>query len=157
MTLQYRIRSKYEDQRWWHRAQLCAEFLLSSIDRWCRSDAEFPIQPVIAGMLYLYSPRSDPDQFSQHGLCAQLSEIVRMPQAEYRLTWPGREEAHGEALIVALTKILAEAVQSWTDRGIEDPSSETVAKRVIEEMMEQQYVVFHHYQTTRRDLNPWGI
>lgn len=157
MTLQYRIRSKYEDERWRHRVFLCENFLLETIDYWCRTDAAFPTNAVVAGILYLFSPRCDPFQLSPQRLRERLGELAGVPEKEYRLTWRQREASQAEALIASLGAIIAEAVESWIEHGIAEPSSSSIAQRIAEEIVAQQYVVFHHYQATRRDINPWGI
>ena len=157
MTLQYRIRPKYEDQRWQHRVTLCGKLLLETIDRWCLTDAQFPVRSVVAGVLYLFSPRCDPYQLPSHRLCEWLANVVETPEREYQLAWPHCEESQAEAAVLSLTAILDEAVELWTDRGIKSPSAGAMAQRIAEEIVAQQYVVFHHYESTCRDINPFGI
>jgi hypothetical protein len=156
VTLQYRIRSKYQDQLWRQRIYLCERLLSDAIDRWCLSDGEFPKQPVVAGVLYLFSPRCEPLELSSHRLCERLGKVIGTPEEEYRMTWPRREEPQGQALIASLSVIVVDAVESWCGRGVE-PSSVRLAESLVEEVVAQQYVVFHHCETTRRDINHWGI
>lgn len=155
MTLQYRIRSKYEDRLWRQRVYLGEQLVLDAFDRWCLSDAEFPTRSVVAGVLYLFSPRCDPFKLSPYRLGERLGGVVGTPAEEYRATWPGRTEAQGRALIDALTAGIETAVSSWDGGG--GPSCGSLAEGAVGEIVAQQYVVFHHCETTRRDTNPWGI
>jgi hypothetical protein len=157
MTLQYRIRPKYEDQRWKHRVCLCDKLLSDAMDHWCREDAEFPTRHVVAQVLYLFSPRCEPFELSPYRICERLGDLVETPEGEYQIAWPRREESQSKALIASLSAIVAGAVESWTDRGAGYPSSGELAERLAEEILAQRYVIFHHCQSTRRDINHWGI
>ena len=64
MTLQYRIRSKYQDQLWRQRVYLCELRVADANNRWCRSEEDFPIQRVVAGVLLFFSPRCEPFEIS---------------------------------------------------------------------------------------------
>lgn len=155
MTLQYRIRSKYEDEKWQQRIYLCNNLLLEAIDQWCRADAEFPTRNIVAGVLYLFSPRCYPFGPSPYRLCEQLSEVVS-PEAEYQLTWPNRDESQSAELIAALSMGVTRAVDLW-NAGRDRPSSVELTEYLVGEIVAFQYVVFHHYETTLRDINHWGI
>ncbi len=130
MTLQYRIRSKYQDQLWRQCVYLCERLLSDAIDRWCLSDSEVPIQPLVAGVLHLFSPRCEPSQLSPYRLCERLGKFVGTPAEEYRLTWPRHEESQGQALIASLSAIVARAVSSWNDSGT-NPSSNPLAELIV--------------------------
>lgn len=157
MTLQYRIRPRYEDERWRQRVDLCDRLVSEAIDGWCRSEAEFPTRDIVAGVLYLFSPRCEPSGLTPYRLGERLGEIAESPENEYRRAWPRREESQGHALIASLSAIIAGAVESWADRGVAASSSRDLVERLAEEIVAQQYVIFHHDQTTRRDINHWGI
>lgn len=157
MTLQYRIRSKYEDELWRQRVYLCEKLLEEAYDKWCRSDDPFPTTSFVAGVLYLFSPRCDPYRISPHRVNRQVAEVVDAPEVEYHLTWPKREPEQAAALVAALTGIMNEAIQSWEQPDSEVAAGGSVSKRLVEEIVTQQYVIFHHKETTRRDLNHWGI
>lgn len=157
MTLQYRIRSKHEDETWRERVYLCDKLLLEAVDEWCRSDDEFPARGVVAGVLYLFSPRCYPFELSPYRLRERLGEIVGTPEDEYRRAWPRRNVSECAGLVASLFGIVADAVESWYLRGVGDPPSGWLAERLAEEIVARRYVIFHHYETTRRDLNHWGI
>jgi hypothetical protein len=157
MTLQYRIRSKWEDELWRHRIYLCDKLLQDCLDQWCRSNAPFPIRIVVTDVLYLFSPRCYPFSLAQYQLAEQLAGLVASAENEYRMTWPERDEPEGVALIASLTGIVTRAVESWSDRGLGSLSSGEVAEQLAAEIVARQYVVFHHNETTKRDLNHWGI
>jgi hypothetical protein len=112
---------------------------------------------VVAGILYLFSPRCEPLELSPYRLCEWLGRIVGTPEEEYQLAWPRRAESQGHALIASLSAIIAGAVKLWGDHGVGNPSSGVLAEQLAEEIVAQKYVIFHHCQTTRRDLNHWGI
>src|SRR5262249_16795490 len=134
------------------------KFLSETIDQWCRSDTVFPTPSVVAGVLYLFSPRcGDPCDQSPHRLAETLGKIVGTPESEYLQAWPHRDESLRKALITALTAIVEESVKPWTDGSDPDPSSGSLARRMVEQIVAQQFVVFHHRETTRRDVNHWGI
>lgn len=157
MTLQYRIRPKYEDERWRQRVYLSETLLSDAIDQWCRSGTEYPVWGVVARILYLFSPRCEPFNLSPYRLYEWLGQIVGTPEHEYQLAWPRRPASQGRALITSLSTIMVGAVQSWTDHGLGNSSSKGLAEQLAAEFVAQKYVVFHHCQTTRRDPNPWGI
>ena len=95
MTLQYRIRSKYWDQVLRQRVYLCEHLVADAYNRWCLSADEFAIQSVVAGTLFLFSPRCEPFELSRYQVGEQLAVAVGTPEDEYRLTWPKRDEAQG--------------------------------------------------------------
>lgn len=157
MTLQYRIRSRYHDERWRKRIRLCNELILQTTDMWCRDDADYPTQQVVARILYLFSPRCEPNNLSNPHLLKRLKEIVGAPTHEYESTWPKRPRSAAQELIHSLITILDDAVHAWTDGGLHDPVIETVVQQIVDEIVGRQYVIFHHKETTRRDNNHWGI
>jgi hypothetical protein len=157
MTLQYRIRSKDEDERWRQRIYLCDKLLRDAIDWWCRTDSVFPTYDVVGSVLYLFSPRCDPFELSPYRLVERFGGIIGTPETEYRLAWPRRSTAEADSLIAALAAIVAGAVRTWIERGVGDPSTGEVADRLAEEIVARRYVSFHHRETTRRDVNHWGI
>lgn len=110
----------------------------------------------MAGTLYLFSPRCQPYDVSPYRLCARLTDLIGSAEEEYRRTWPRRTDAEAGALIASLTDPLKWAVERWSDGG-EEPSCVALAEKLVREIVAQQYVVFHHYETTRRDNNHWGI
>jgi hypothetical protein len=146
MTLQYRIRSKYQDQLWRQRVYLCEKLVADANDRWCRSDEDF-----------LFSPRCEPFEMSPHRLCERLDTIAGTPEDEYRLSWPKRDESQSAELIAALSMGVTRAVESWSEGSDKGPSSVELAEYLGGEIVARQYVVFHHCETTRRDINHWGI
>jgi hypothetical protein len=157
VTLQYRIRSKYQDQLWRQRVYLCEQLVADAYDRWCRSDEDFPNQRVVAAALFLFSPRCTPFELSPYRLCPRLATVTGTPEDEYRLTWPKREESESAELIAALSTGVTRAVELWRDGRDKGPSSVELAEYLVGEIVARQYVVFHHYETTRRDINHWGI
>ena len=157
MTLQYRIRSKYQDQLWRQRVYLCEQLVVDAYDRWCRSDEDFPIQCVVAGALFLFSPRCEPFEMSPYRLCERLATLASTPENEYRLTWPKRDESQSAELIAALSMGVTRAVELWREGSDRGPSSVELAEYLVGEIVARQYVVFHHCETTRRDINHWGI
>ena len=157
MTLQYRIRSKYQDQLWRQRVYLCEQLVSDIYDRWCRSDEDFPVRRVVAGVLYLFSPRCEPFVVSPYLLCERLSNTIGEPEDEYRLTWPRHEESQSAELIAALSSGITKAVEVWSEGGDNGPSSIELAEYLVGEIVALQYVVFHHCESTRRDINHWGI
>jgi hypothetical protein len=157
MTLQYRIRLKYQDQRWDHRIYLCDKLLSEAVDLWLREDAEFPTRSIVAEILYLFSPRCEPFELPTYCLRRRLAEVVGTAEWEFQTAWPNRGLAQADALIVSLATIIGVVVESWTERGSQDSTSGGLTNRIVEELLAQQYVVFHHCETTRRDINHWGI
>jgi len=157
VTLQYRIRSKYQDQLWRQRVYLCQQLLSDAYDRWCRSDEAFPLRGVVAGVLFLFSPRCEPFEMSPYRLCERLIGVVGAPEDEYRMTWPQRDESQGTELIAVLSMGVTRAVELWGEGDDKGPSSVELAEKLVREVVAQQYVVFHHYETSRRDVNHWGI
>lgn len=77
MTLQYRRRSKYQDELWRGRVYLCERLMSEAVNQWYLSGGEFPTQPVVAGVLYLFSPRCEPLELSPYHLVERLGKIMR--------------------------------------------------------------------------------
>ena len=151
MTLQYSPRSMWEDRKWWQRVRLCKCLLIETADWWCRSDEEFPISDTVTAVLYLFSPRADPLSISESNLRSFLTTVVQDAGDEYALAWPSRAENLCTPLIDAISKIIGDAERAWTSGSMVDPSIEMVNQQVVDTVVEQKYVVFHHNQTTRRD------
>ena len=152
MTLQHRRRNQWEDQTWRERIRLSNAFLTEVVDWWCRSDEDFPIDDVIAGILFLFSPRCYPLGMSDFELLEQVCEVVDSPSDEYSKTWPKRGDDQRTEMVEALSQILVEAVKNWNSGSLADPTIEGVNRLIVEQIIVRQYVVFHHYQTTKRDL-----
>ena len=53
-------------------------------------------------------------------------------------------------LIDTILEILSNAVKQWNDSTL-DPPIELVNQQIIDQIVAQKYVVFHHYKTTKRD------
>ena len=151
MTLQYRWRSTFEDERWRHRVYLCENLLAEAIDFWCRSEEEFPTRAVVAEILFLFSPRCEPYALSLYRLREQLESLVGTPEDEYRLSRCHREESKGDALIASLSAIITTTLDRWAERGTGSLSTTELAQRIAKEIMTQRYVVFRHCETTKRD------
>ncbi len=155
MTLQYRIRSKYEDENWRQRIIHSNEMLLYYLNQWCAdSSCVFPVTEVVSRLLFLFSPRC---MVYQTNLRALLSRTIFVPMDEYRATWPNRSLGAATQLIDTLEQILEDAIREWEINGFSNLLHTDVIDRIVIEIVAQQYVVFHHNQTTRRDLNHWGI
>ena len=156
MTLQYRIRSKFEDDLWRQRVYLCERLVYEAVDQWFLSGGVFPTQLLVAAVLYLFSPRCYPYELSPYRLVERLGKLSGTSEEEYRQAWPRWSEAEGQALLASLSALVENAVSLWT-AGDEDWSSGKLAERLVDEIVAKQYVVFHHTETTRRDVNHWGI
>lgn len=157
MSLQYRIRSKSADEKWRARVRHCETSLSEFVDRWCREDADFPVRSFVAGTLFLFSPRCDPD-----GNDEMLQVLLRTaqgtdPAIEFNSTWPARPISEATDLIQSLSQVIERAVGTWTAKGIVALPLSCVVERLVAEIVAHQYVIFRHYETTRRDLNHWGI
>ncbi|MFN0052143.1 MAG: hypothetical protein ACKV0T_08125 [Planctomycetales bacterium] len=152
MTHQYRTRSLWEDRQWQRRIDLSDALLLQTVDWWCRCDAEFPISGVVAAVLRLFSPRCIPDKMVEPGLRESLLAIVDTPANEYRTTWPKRPECQQIQLVERLTEIVSNAVNAWATGSIHEPMIESVNQELVDQIVDQQYVIFHHTETTRRDF-----
>jgi phenylpyruvate tautomerase PptA (4-oxalocrotonate tautomerase family) len=79
-----------------------------------------------------------------------LLNIVGTPTAEYSQTWPHREEVQKSELIDKISKILSDAVNKWNNSSLELPI-ELVNQQIIDQLVADKYVTYHHNQTTRRD------
>lgn len=157
MTLQYRIRPKHADQVWRQRVYLCEQLFAEAYERWCHSDGDFPTRSVVAAVLYLFSPRCSPFDLFHHRLGERLAGTVGLPEDEYRSTWPKRNEAQAAELIAAMSRGVELAAELWSEGNEAGPSAVALADFCVSEIVARQYVIFHHYETTRRDLNHWGI
>ncbi len=151
MTLQYRTRSMWEDRKWLQRIRLCNCLLMDATDCWCRSDADFPTADTVAAFLYLCSSRSDPWALSESTLRSSLDSVVESADREYELAWPARDPTLHLALVDALTEILNSSLEAWESGSMRDPTVESVANQLVDTIVAQQFVVFAHTQTTRRD------
>jgi hypothetical protein len=157
MTLQYRIRSKFEDQLWAHRISLCEAMLTKSLDGWCASHGVFPTDEVVAATLFLLSPQRFLYEWSPSGLWDRLRATMKMPEAEYQSAWPRRSSDDANTLIASLKSSLTTAVEIWTAHGIVALSVQSVTKALVAEIVRQRYVIIHHSESTLRDANHWGI
>ncbi|HVS71702.1 MAG TPA: hypothetical protein VHQ47_10650 [Phycisphaerae bacterium] len=157
MTLQYRIRNKYQDQLWQYQISLCEALLAKSLDEWCAGDRDFPSRDVVAGILYLLSPRCDANSWSTSDVSQRLKSTAGSPEAEYAMTWPNRSGDEATTLVRSLSEIIAAAVEIWKTRGLTALSTAALMNAVVAEILAQRYVIMHHYETTRRDANHWGI
>ena len=142
----------WDDRIWQQRIRLSNCLLLECVDWWCGSDGNFPTDEVLASVLYLFSPRCYPLGVSENGLRKSLQDIVGSPTSEYSKTWPDRDEPQCDKLLGKLAEILDTAVHQWSEGTFLDPTIEAVNQQIVDEIVEQQYVIFHHYRTTRRDL-----
>jgi len=155
MTLQYRIRSKYEDENWRQRIFHSNEMLLHYTNAWCTdSNSVFPITELVSRLLFLFSDRC---LLHQTNLDALLNHTISTPADEYRSTWPNRSDSAAQDLTDLLVQTLEDAVEEWEFNGFSNLPHTDVTDRLVGVIVDQQYVVFHHYETTRRDLNHWGI
>ena len=150
MTLQYGIRSMEEDRTWQQRVRLSGNLLLETVDWWCCTNAEFPIEGTVASVLHLFSPRCNPFAVPDARVRQHLLGIVGTPADEYSRTWARRSDAERAELIDSLTRILSEAVRQW-NVDLQNPPIEQVNLEIVSQIVAQKYVVFHHYETTRRD------
>jgi hypothetical protein len=157
VTLQYRIRSKYEDDIWRQRVYLCEQLAAEEYDAWCRSTERLPETTYVASLLFLFSPRCDPFTLRPYHLAQQLASLVQSPEREYELTWARRPPAKANELIEALRACLTKAERLWEQARGPSQCSAGLASQIVDEIVGQQYVVFHHFETTRRDANHWGI
>ncbi len=155
MTLQYRIRSKYEDENWRQRIFHSNEMLLHYLNAWCTdSNSEFPVTEIVSRLLVLFSPRC---LLHQTNLRTLLNRPISTPTDEYQATWPKRSGEAAKTLIDSLVQTLQDAIQAWESHGFSSLPHTVVIDRLVGEIVDQQYVVFYHNQTTRRDVNHWGI
>ncbi len=76
---------------------------------------------------------------------------------EYTSTWPTRDLSEAQKLIASIDTILTNAVTEWTAGSLMRPPIELVVQQIVDEIVDQRYVIFHHKQTTSRDNNHWGI
>ncbi len=151
MTLQYRRRPMREDREWQQRIRLSKCLLLETVDWWCQNESEFPITGTVASVLYLFCPRCKPFDVAETRIRQFLLSIVESPTAEYSKTWPHRTDAQESELIDTISRILSDAVGRWNDGSLLDPPIEMVNREIVDQIVVQRYVIFHHNQTTRRD------
>ncbi|WP_339735684.1 hypothetical protein [uncultured Gimesia sp.] len=156
MTLQHRIRSNYKDQTWNRKIYLTEKFLLDSIDDWARSEKEFPIKGVVSGILYLFSSRYEAESINDRQLKVYLQKHADSPEVEYSLTWPKQTASQGQELIDLISKILSSAIAEWSKHGSHGLTVTSVLEQIVDQIMKQQYVVFHHHETTIRDRGGFG-
>jgi hypothetical protein len=157
MTLQYRIRSKYDDELWRHRVSLCEAVLFQALDAWCVSGVEFPTREIVTDVLYVFSPRCDANALSTSNVSQRLKSIVESPETECRLAWPERSSDEAAAIVASLSSVVSRAVEIWKVHGVRALSASDVAHAFVREILAQRYVVMHHSETTKRDANHWGI
>ena len=103
------------------------------------------------------APRCEPDGFNHQNLLERLPGLAGAPTDEYTITWPRRAAPVAQELISSIVAILDNAATEWTDGGFHDLLIETVVQQLVDEIVGQQYVIFHHTETTSRDNNHWGI
>ncbi len=152
MTLQCRVRSLSDDRGWQQRVRLSRCLLAETVDWWCRTGSDFPVDCTVAGVLYVFSPRCDPFSVSETRVRQNLCNVVGTPDSEYSLAWPHRADCERLSLIDAISRILSDAVQRWDRGGLSDSPIELVNQQIVDEIVIQRYVVFHHNETTRRDF-----
>jgi hypothetical protein len=157
MTLQYRIRSKYEDQLWTHRVSLCDAVLATAVSDWCVAGGDFPAAEVVAVVLRVFSSRCFAGELRPSGIWGRLRATVGTAEAEYRSAWPRRGESEAAGLIGSLTAIVASAVRVWADDGLGALGFSDVTERLVAEILAGRYVIVHHSESTLRDANHWGI
>lgn len=148
MTLQYRSRSTFEDGLWGQRVYLCERFLTEVFDAWCQAEDEFPAETTIAGVLHLFSPKRWMYDVRPYRLVETLSKAMGTAEEEYRHAWPNRSPQQARELIEALAAILAAAATSWQSGQMQ--STRDLTAVIEKEIVARQYVVFHHYETTKR-------
>jgi hypothetical protein len=151
MTLQYKTRDMGEDREWQQRIRLSRCFLLEAVDWWWRTDSEFPVDGTIASVLYVFSPRCNPFDVSETRVRQHLLNIVGTSSVEYSQTWPRHTDAQRLELVNAISHILRDAVERWNE-GTLEPTIEMVNQQIIDQIVAQKYVTFHHHHTTRRDF-----
>jgi hypothetical protein len=152
MTLQYRVRSMEEDRNWQQRIRLSCCLLLDAVDWWCRADADFPLDFTVASVLYLFSPRCNPFDLSEIGVRSSLLETVGTPTDEYSQTCPRRTDDQRSKLINTISSIVSGAIKRWDEGSFLDPPIEMVNQQIVDQLVAQQYVIFHHHETTQRDF-----
>jgi hypothetical protein len=67
-------------------------------------------------------------------------------------TAPHRTESCCTELVDALRLILDDAVIQWCNGSMLNPTIESVNQQLAGVIVAQRFVVFHHYQTTSRDV-----
>jgi hypothetical protein len=152
MTLQYNVRSMSEDREWLERIRLSNCLLLETVDWWCRTDSDFPIDGTVASVLYLFSSRCNPFKVPDTRVREHLHNTVGTPTSEYSQTWSRRTDAEKSELIDTLSGILTEAVKRWNGGPLDDLPIELVNQQIIDQIVAHKYIIFHHFQTTRRDF-----
>jgi hypothetical protein len=139
MTLQYRIRSKSEVDRWRRRVRLTEISVLQAVDAWCAKDeADFPAEQVVAGILYLFSPRCEPIGLREHDLLARLASVVRDPLVEYSSTWPQRDKSESTHLVESMKKILDGSAAACANAGLSAVSVDLVVQQIVDQIVGQQ-------------------
>ena len=148
MTLQYRRRSKYEDEIWQLRVHLCREMLVLLTDSWCKDpESEFPVSQFVARLLVLFRSSTFPYDDNAQSL---LSQEVCTAATEYSTTWPHRQDEQAAETIASLTSVIQGALAEWECQGFAGLSVDRVADQLVDMVVGTQYVVFHHYKTTKR-------
>ncbi|WP_145211066.1 hypothetical protein [Gimesia alba] len=125
--------------------------MLDSIDDWARSDEDFPVKDVVSGILHLFSSRCEPESINDRQLQVYLHKHVESPEVEYSLTWPKRTATEGQELIDLISQTLSSAIAEWNHHGSHNLTVSSVLEQIVDQIMKQQYVVFHHHETTTRD------
>ena len=156
MSLQYRVRSRYDDEKWRYRNYLCEVLLSNAINDWCLTGNEFPISSVVAKVVHLFSPASDVRDVSAAGLEEYLAANVVDPCDEFLFAWPNRDASGCAKLVGGLTRIVNEAVEILSQNGTLSLSARAITERLADEVVARQFVVFHRYETTSRDNNFHG-
>tara|TARA_R110002111_G_scaffold256979_3_gene324791 strand:- start:149536 stop:150021 length:486 start_codon:yes stop_codon:yes gene_type:complete len=156
MTLQHRNRSNFKDQIWNRKVYLTEKLLLDSIDDWAQSEEDFPIRDVVSGILHLFSSRYEPESINDQQLKVYLQKQADSPELEYFLTWPKRTAAEGQELIGLISQIVSSAIAEWSNHGSHSLTVTSVLEQIVDQIMKQQYVIFHHHETTLRDQGGFG-
>src|SRR5437899_2748487 len=121
MTLQYRTRNMSDDRRWNQRVRLSELLLIQIVDRWCRDDGDFPIEPMVASFLFIFSPRCDPFSIPDSSVKRQLFDVVGSPSHECALTWPNHDDQKRSGFIATLTAVLQDTVKKWEGGSLSNP------------------------------------
>lgn len=152
MTLQYRLRDMSADRRWQQCVTLAERLVVESLDLWCRGDEDFPKLTTVAAILYLFSSRCDPFRFPLQNVRQTVAAHVGSVSAEYHLNCPNGLAEQGTALVASLCEVLDSAISQWNQGSVVSPTAEAVVQKVVDLLIEHQYVIFYHHQTTRRDF-----
>ncbi len=136
-------------------AYFCAALLVHYSERWCNGTvAEFPVSGIVSRLLFLFSSRCEVHRTNLQTL---LTRTDSGASQEYLETWPHRTQSVGLHLIDLLEDILENAVHNWEAIGFMEQPHDVVVQELVDTIVSEQYVIFHHHETTSRDRNHWGI